>query len=111
MDAVTLLASMVDALAHRLEKVSSSPSPGGSLESAVEVYAIWETYGVQGHTSTECYNGPPVIEHFNAFQGYQPLPHHYSHLTAYNQGRKSHSNPPYTTPAPPQQNAMRPLGF
>ena len=47
-DAVTLLASRVDALAQRLEKVTSSPSPVGSSGSAVEVYAICETCGVQG---------------------------------------------------------------
>ena len=47
-DAVTLLASWVDALAQRFEKISSHPSPGGSLGSAVEVYAIYETCGVQG---------------------------------------------------------------
>jgi len=45
-DAVTLLASRVDALAQRLEKVSSSPSPGGSLGSNVEVYAICESCGM-----------------------------------------------------------------
>ena len=100
-DVVTLLASRVDALAQRLEKVSSSPSPGGSSGSAVEVYAICETCGVQGHTSAEWYNDPPTIEHVNAFQGYQPPPQHHSHLIAYNQGGKSHSNPPYTTAVPP----------
>jgi len=68
-DTVTLLASRVDALAQRLEKVSSSPSPGGSSGSNVEVNAICETCGVQGHTSTECHNGSPTIEHVNAFQG------------------------------------------
>ena len=110
-DAVTLLASRVDALAQRLEKVTSSPSPVGSSGSAVEVYAICETYGVQGHTSAECYNGPPAVEHVNAFQGYQPPPQHSSHLTAYNQGGKSYSNPLYTTPIPPPENAIRPPGF
>ena len=45
-DAVTLLASRVDALAQRLEKVNSSPSPGGSSGSNIEVYAICETCGV-----------------------------------------------------------------
>jgi len=39
-DPVTLPASSVDALAQRLEKVSSSPSPVGSLGSAVEDSAI-----------------------------------------------------------------------
>jgi len=110
-DAVTLLASRVDALVQRFKKMSSHPSSGGSSGSTIEVYAICETYGVQGHTSTECYNGPPAIEHVNAFQGYQPPPQHPSHLTAYNQGGKSYSNPLYTIPVPPPQNAMRPPGF
>jgi len=39
-DAVTLLASRVDALVQRLEKVTSSPSPVGSSGLAVEVYAF-----------------------------------------------------------------------
>ena len=110
-DAVTLLASRVDALAQRLGKVSSSPSPGGSSGSNIEIYAICETFGVQGHTFTECYNGPPTIEHVSAFQGYQPPPQHPSHLTAYNKGGKSYSNPLYTTPIPPPQTTMHPPGF
>jgi len=61
-DAVTLLASRVEALAQRFEKMSSHPSPGGFSGSIVEVYTICETYGVEGHTSAECYNGPPAIE-------------------------------------------------
>jgi len=56
-DAVTLLAIRMDALAQRFEKVSSSLSPGGSLGSTVGVYAICKTCRVQGHTSAECYNG------------------------------------------------------
>ena len=66
-DAVTLLASRVDALAQRLDKVGTSPTPGGSSGLSVGVYAICETCGVQGHTSTECYNGLSAIEHANAF--------------------------------------------
>jgi len=69
-DALTLLASQVDALAEKLEKVGSSPTAGGSLGSTVEVYAIYETCGVKGYTSAECYNGLSAIEHANAFQGY-----------------------------------------
>jgi len=65
---VTLLASRVDALAQRLEKVSSSPSPVGSSGSAAEAYAVCETCGVQGHTSIECYNGPPTMEHVMLFR-------------------------------------------
>ena len=66
---------------------------------------------MQGHTSAECYNGPPTIEHVNVSQGYQPLPQHPSHLTAYNKGGKSYSNPLYTTPIPPPQTIMHPPGF
>jgi len=91
-DVVTLSSSRVDALAQRLEKVTSSPSPVGSSGSAFKVYAICETCGVQGHTSAEYYNGPLAVEHVNAFQGYQPPPQHSSHLTACNQGGKSYSN-------------------
>jgi len=100
-DAVTLLASRVDALAQRLEKVTASPSTVRSSGSAVEVYAICETCGVQGHTSTECYNGPHAVEHVNAYQDYQPLPQPPSHLAAYNKGGKTYSNPSFTTPIPP----------
>jgi len=52
-NALTLLTSRMDALAQRLEKVSSSPSSGGSSASSVGVYAVCETCGVQGHTSAE----------------------------------------------------------
>jgi len=83
-DGIAILASRVDALAQRLEKVTFSPSPVGSSGSAVEVYAICETCGVQAHTSAECCNGPPAVERVNAFQDYQPLPQHSFHLTAYN---------------------------
>ena len=99
-DAVTLLASRVEALAQRFEKMSSHPSPSGSSRSTVEVYAICETCGVQGHMSAECYNGPPTIDHVNTFQGFQPPPQHPSHLTAYNQEEKSYSNRLYATPHP-----------
>jgi len=42
-DAVTLLASRVDALPQTLEKLGTSPTPGGPLESLVGVYAICKT--------------------------------------------------------------------
>ena len=63
---MTLLATRMNALAQRLEKVGISLTPGGPLRSSVGVYAVWETCGVQGHTSAECYNGPSIIEHANA---------------------------------------------
>jgi len=63
---VTLLVSRVDALAQKLKKVSTSPTPGGPSASTVGVYAICETCGVQGYASAECYNGSSAIEHTNA---------------------------------------------
>jgi len=99
-DAVTLLASRVDALAQRLEKVTSSPSPVGFSGSTIEVYAICEICGVQGHTSVECYNDPSAIEHVNAYQDYQPPPQHPSHLTAYNKGGEKLLQPPIQNPCP-----------
>jgi len=65
-DVVTLLASRLDALAQRLEKVGTSPALGGQTGPSVEVSTICETCGVQRHTSTECYNGLSTIKHVNA---------------------------------------------
>jgi len=53
-DAVTLLASRVDALAQQLDKVGNCSAPGSSSGPSVVVYAICEICGVQGHTSAEC---------------------------------------------------------
>jgi len=64
-DAVTLLASRVDALAKRLEKVSTCPTQSGPSRSKIGVYTICETCDMQGHTSVECYNGPSAIEYTN----------------------------------------------
>jgi len=73
-DAVTLLASRVNALAQRLDRVGTIPALGSSYSGPSDgVSAIYETYGVQGHTSVECYNGPPSIEHANAMHGFNPL--------------------------------------
>ena len=57
---VTLLASNVDALTQRLDRVGSSPTPGNSL-GPVRVYTIYEIYGIQGHTSAGHYNDPFII--------------------------------------------------
>ena len=39
---------------------------GNSL-SPIEIYALCETYSVQGQTFVECYNSPPTVEHANAY--------------------------------------------
>ena len=65
-DAVTLLAGRVDVLAHRLDRVGTFLVLGHSSGTSIGVYAICETCGGQGYTSTESYNGPSTIEHANA---------------------------------------------
>jgi len=64
-DAVTLLVSRVDALAQRLDKVAnpSTTSAGPSMGT----HAYYETCGIQGHSSIECYKAPSSIEHVNAY--------------------------------------------
>jgi len=62
-DVVMLLASKVDALAQRLDRLGTSPIPSNSSCSSVRRYDVYETCGVQGHTSAEYYNGLSTIEH------------------------------------------------
>ena len=96
---------------HDFRLNSTSPTPGRFSGLSVGVYAICKTCGVQGHTSTECYNGPSAIEHANGLHGFQPPPQYTSQFTAYNQGLKSYSYPPYKNPNSPPQNAIQPPGF
>jgi len=72
-DAITLLASRVDALAKRLDKIGTSPTLGSSAIPA-GIYVVCETYGVQGHTSATCFNGPYSIRHANAVHSFNPTP-------------------------------------
>ena len=80
-DAVTLLASRVDALAQRLDRIDTSPTPG-SFAIPAGIYAICETCVVQGNTSAECFNSPFSIEHANAVHNFNPTPQNNSYLNA-----------------------------
>ena len=91
-DAATLLASRVDALAQRLDKIWTSPTPGSSVIS-VGIYTVCENCGVQGHTSVECYNGPSSIKHANAFHSFN-LAQNNPYSNTYNHGWKNHTNSP-----------------
>jgi len=71
-DVVTLLANQVNALSQRLDNMGTSPLPGSSLGLYVGVYAIYQTYGTQGHTSVKCYNGSSTIEHTNNVHNFNP---------------------------------------
>jgi len=88
-DAVTLLASRVDTLAQRLDKIGTFSTPGSSAIPA-GIYGVCETCGVQGHTSAECFNGPFSIEHTNAVHNFNPTPQNNSYLNAQGSGWKSH---------------------
>jgi len=70
---VTLLASRVDALTQRLNRVGISPILGSSSGPSVGVYAICETCVVQEHTYVESYSGPSTIEHTYTLQDFHPL--------------------------------------
>jgi len=63
-DTVAVQTSRVDALAQRLDRLNI-PSP-------VRMYAVYETYGVQGHTFVKCYYGSFTIEHANDLHNFNP---------------------------------------
>ena len=74
-DAVTLLASRVDALVQRLDKVgTSSSSSGSSSGPSIRVYTICKICGMQGYASVECYNGFLSIEHVNVMYTFNLSP-------------------------------------
>jgi len=102
-DAVTLLASRVDVLAQRLDRVGT-PNP-------VRVHAICETCGVQVHTLVDCYNGSSIIEHANAMHKFNPTPQENSYPNAHSSGWKCYSNTPCKNLNPQPRNAMQLLGF
>ena len=97
-DAMTLLASRVDALAQRLDRVGTPPILRSSSRSLIRVCAICEICGIQAHRFTECYHGSSTIEHANALHSFNPPLQNNPYSNAYNSGRKSHSNPPYGNP-------------
>ena len=70
---MTLLASRVDTLEERLDRVGTSPVPASS-SGLVGVYTICKSCGVQGYTPVECYNGPPIIKHVDALHSFNPPP-------------------------------------
>ena len=106
---MTLLASRVDALAQRLEKVATSSAT--SSGPAMGIYAVCEACGVQGHTAVECYNAPSSIEHVNAYHTYTQPAQNNPHPTSYNQGWNTRPNPLYKNPNPHPQNPNQPPGF
>ena len=109
-DAVTLLASRVDALAQTLDRIGISPTPNNYAILA-GIYAVCETCSVQGHTSADCFNGPFFIEHDNAVHNFNSTPQNNSYLNAQGLGWRSHPNSLYKNPNHLSQHTMQPSGF
>ena len=116
-DAVDLLASKVDALAQRFDRLgtpsgSSMGSPSGAM---FEVGAFCEVCGVQGHISAECQSVFPGVEHANAMQTYGQRPQNNPYSNTYNPGWRNHPNFSYRNnnpmPSNPSQSQPQPPGF
>jgi len=76
-NAVDLLASKVDALAQRfdrLETPSSGSLPGSSSGAMFKVGPLCEIYGIHGHVTAECQSTFQAVEHANAMQNFNPCP-------------------------------------
>jgi len=68
-DAMDLIASKVDALAHRFDRLGTPPLGslvGGSFGALFEVGASCEICGIQGHAGSECHTTFQGVEHANA---------------------------------------------
>jgi len=108
-DVVALLASRVDALTQRLDKVATPSTT--SVGPSMGTYAYCKACGIQGHTYTECYNAPSSIEHVNVYHTYTPPPQNNPHPTTYSQGWKSQTNPLCRIPNPQPENSNQPPDF
>jgi len=66
-DVVDMLASKVDALAQRFDRLGtpSGSQVGSSSGSMFEVGALCEICGLQGHVATECHSTYHGVEHAN----------------------------------------------
>jgi len=76
-NAVDLLASKVNALAQRFDRVvtpSLGSQVGSSLGAMFEVGVLCDICGIQGHIAAECHSTYQDVKHANAMQKLQPLP-------------------------------------
>ena len=67
------LASKVDALAQRLDRLGtpfSGSLVGSSSDAMFEVGALCEICGIQGHVAVECQSTFQCVEYANAMQNY-----------------------------------------
>ena len=115
-NAVNMLASKVDALAQRFEKLGTSTtgsSMGGLPGPMFEVGAICEICGIQGHMAAECQTPFPGVEHANALHNYGQRPQNNPYSNTFNPGWRNHPNFSYrnNNPIPPNTSQPQPPGF
>jgi len=107
-DAMDMMASKVDALVQRFDKLGT-PSLGslvsGPSGAMFEVEVPCEICGIQGHIPAECQSTFPGIEHANAMQNYgpRPPPQNNPYSNTYNADWRNHPNFSYqiNKPLPP----------
>jgi len=114
-DAVDMLASKVDALAQRFDRLGTpSGSQMGSSSGAVfEIRAVCEMCGLQGHVAAECHSMYQRVEHANAMQNFNPRSQNNPYSNTYNPGWRNRSNFSYrnNNPLPPNASQPQPHGF
>jgi len=109
-DAVDLLASKVDALAQRFDRLETpSRSQVRSSSGAMfEIGALCETCGLQGHVAAECHSMYQGVEHANAMQNFNPCPQKSPYSNTYNPGWRNHPNFSYRNNNPLPSNVPQP---
>jgi len=114
-DAIDLLASKVDALAQRFDKLGtpSGSQVGSSSGVMFEVGALCEMCGIQGHMAAECHTMYQGVEHANAMQNFNSRPQDNPFSNAYNPGWRNHPNFSYrnNNPLPPNTPHPQPPGL
>ena len=111
-----MLASKVDALAQRFDRLGTPPPGslvGGSSGAMFKVGALCEICGIQGHVAAECQSTFPGVEHANAMQTYGQYPQNNPYSNTYKPSWKNHPNFSYrnNNPMPPNASQPQPLGF
>ena len=105
-DVVDMLASKVDALAQRFNRLGN-PHPRSPSRAMYAVGVSCEVCGIQGHVAVECQAHLQAVEQVNAFQNYNPCPQSNPYSNTYNPGCRNHPNFSYrnncllyTSPSP-----------
>jgi len=109
-DVANMLASKVDALAQRFNKLWTS-NAGMSSGIMYEVSVICDACGIQGHKAAECLTYFHGMEQANVMQNFYPRPKNNPYSNTYNPGWRNHLNFSYTDSNPVPRTANQPPGF